>query len=176
MSVSRWHRDCRIKSQYRRLRLTSFACFLTINAFLATAAAHAAPVTWRFYETSIVSCNNSGFPIACALPPQPFVLMTLRLSGCTSTGTTTWVGTGSQPIYTGDSFTLTVPFTRPLRPPFAGDASNPRGVPCSSGGRSTICDLNISWSETAGDLTLVVFNIDGVNDSVGGLAGGALLS
>ena len=132
------------------------------------------PVTWRFYETSIVSCNNSGIPIPCVLAPQPLMLMTLRLPGYTTAGTATCLGTGSQPVYTSGSFTPIVPFTRPLRPPFAGDASNPRGVPCSSGGRPTICDLNISWSENAGNLTSVVINIDGVNDSIGGLAGRAV--
>jgi hypothetical protein len=33
--------------------------------------------------------------------------MTLALPGPTSNGTATWLGTGSQPVYTGDPFTLT---------------------------------------------------------------------
>jgi hypothetical protein len=107
---------------------------------------------------------------SCVLPPQPFVLMTLTLPAPTSAGTATWLGTGPQPICTGDSFTLTVPFTRPLTPAFAGDASNPGGIPCSNGSRATICDFNISWSETAGDLTSVSIIIDAVNDNIGGFA------
>jgi hypothetical protein len=113
--------------------------------------------------------------------------MTLTLPGPTSAGTATWLGTGTQPVYTGDRFTLTVPFTRPVTPAFAGDASNPGGIPCSNGFRETICDFNISWSETAGDLTSVGINIDAVNDNIGrgaeipfegafGLTGGPIAS
>jgi len=137
-------------------------------AFAAPIAADASPVIWSFYETAITSCNS---PRDCMLPRQPFVLMTLTLPGPTSSGTATWLGTGTQPVYTGDSFTLTVPFTRPLTPAFAGDASNPGGILCSDGGRATICDFNISWTETAGDLTSVSINLDAVNDAIGGLAG-----
>ena len=141
---------------------------ILVIGLTAPVAASAAPITWSFYETAITSCNS---PRDCMLPRQPFVLMTLALPGPTSTGTATWLDTGSPPVYTGDSFTLTVPFTRPLTPAFAGDASNPGGIPCSDGGRATICDFNISWSETAGDLTSVSINIDTVNDDIGGLAG-----
>jgi hypothetical protein len=141
---------------------------ILVIGLTAPVAASAAPVTWSFYETGITSCNS---PRDCMLPRQPFVLMTLALPGPTSSGTGTWLGTGTQSVYTGDSFTLTVPFTRPLTPAFAGDASNPGGIPCSDGGRATICDFNISWSETAGDLTSVSINIDAVNDDIGGLAG-----
>jgi hypothetical protein len=142
-------------------------------AFAAPIAADASPVTWSFYETGIVSCGlfSPQPAFVCVLPPQPFVLMTLTLPGPPSSGTATWLGTGTQPVYTGNSFTLTVPFTRPLTPAFAGDASNPGGIPCSDGGRATICDFNISWSETAGDLTSVSISIDAVNDDIGGLAG-----
>src|ERR1700738_4288535 len=145
------------------------ALVISTIASAAPIAADASPVTWSFYETGITSCNS---PRDCMLPRQPFVLMTLTLPGPTSSGTATWLGTGTQAVYTGDSFTLTVPFTRPLTPAFAGDASNPGGIPCSDGGRATICDFNISWSETAGDLTSVSINIDTVNDDIGGLAGG----
>jgi hypothetical protein len=50
---------------------------------------------------------------------------------------------------------------------------NPSGSACSNGG--DICDFNISWSETAGQLTAVDINIDLVFDNIGGMAGhGAL--
>jgi len=95
----------------------------------------------------------------------------LALPGPTSNGTATWLGTGSQPVYTGDPFTLTVPFTRPLTPAFVGAASNPGGFACPDGIRSTICDFNISWSASAGNLTSVSINLDAINDDIGGLAG-----
>jgi hypothetical protein len=128
----------------------------------------ATQITWSFYETAITSCNNPG---SCVLPPQPFVFMTLALPGPTSSGTATWLGTVNQPVYTGDSFTLTTgaSFMRPLTPAFMGGASNVSGSACSNGG--DICDFNISWSETAGQLTAVNINIDLVNDNIGGMAG-----
>jgi hypothetical protein len=127
----------------------------------------ATSVTWSFYETAITSCSNPG---SCVLP-QPFVFMTLALPGPTSNGTATWLGTVNQPVYTGDSFTLTTgaSFIRPLSPAFMGGASNPSGSACANGG--DICDFNISWSETAGQLTAVDINIDLVSDNIGGMAG-----
>jgi hypothetical protein len=147
----------------------STATLAALIGAIGPAPAGATPVTWSFYETAITSCNNPG---SCVLPPQPFVFITLALPGPTSNGSATWLGTGSQPVYTGDSFTLTVPFTRPLTPAFAGDASQiPAGTDCSNGFRATICDFNISWSEVAGVLTSVGINIDAVNDNIGGMAG-----
>jgi hypothetical protein len=135
---------------------------------IGPAPAGATPVTWSFYETAITSCNNPG---SCALPPQPFVFMTLGLPGTTSNGTATWLGTGSQPVYTGDSFTLTAPpVAQPLTPAFAGNT--PAGINCLNGGlRNTICDFNISWAEVAGVLLSVSINVDAINDNIGGMAG-----
>jgi hypothetical protein len=127
--------------------------------------ASAAPITWSFYETAITSCNN---PRDCMLPPQPFVLMTLALPGPTSTGTATWLDTGSPPVYTGDNFTLTVPFLG-ISPAFTGYPTI--GLCRAFASPRIICDFDISWSETAGDLTSVRINIDAVFDSIGGLAG-----
>src|SRR5258708_38985400 len=120
------------------------ALVISTIASAAPIAADASPVTWSFYETGIGSCGlfSPLNAFSCVLPPQPFVVMTLTLPAPTSAGTATWLGTGPQPICTGDSFTLTVPFTRPLTPAFAGDASNPGGIPCSNGSRATICDFN----------------------------------
>jgi hypothetical protein len=137
-----------------------------IIGLTAPIAASATPVTWSFYETAITSCNGS-----CVLPPQPFVLTTLILPGPTSAGTGTWDGV-SPPVYTGDNFTLTVPVEHGLllvSPAFTG---NPVIGSCGESPLpSTICDFDISWSETAGDLTAVRINIDAVNDNIGGLAG-----
>ena len=134
---------------------------------IVPAPADATPVTWSFYETAITSCSNPG---SCVLPPQPFVFMTLALPGPTSNGTATWLGTVNQPVYTGDSFTLTTRafLMQPLTPAFMGAASSIGGT-CAIGG--DICDFNISWSETAGQLTAVNINIDLVNDNIGGMAG-----
>src|SRR6266446_3773200 len=120
-------------------------------------AAKAAPVTWSFHETAITSCSSPPF---CVLPSQPFGLMTLTLPGPTSAGTAIWLGTGSLPVYTGDSFILTTAahFVPSLTPAFAGDVSNPGGASCRDGAAG-ICDFNISWSETAGVLTSLSINL-----------------
>ncbi len=143
-----------------------------VIGFMAPVAAYATPVTWSFYETGITSCNSPS-PRSCVLPPQPFVLMTLTLPGPTSNGTATWDGV-NPPVYTGDSFILTLPFTAPLTPAFVGDASNPGGGGCHTfgGSRAIVCDFEISWFETAGDLTSVNINIDALDDNIGGAAGG----
>src|SRR5260370_4974655 len=148
--------------------ILSIATLAALVGVIGPAPAGATPVTWSFHETAITSCNNPGNWV---LTPQPFVFMTLALPGPTSNGAATWLGTGSQAVYTGDSFTVTVPFTQPLMPAFAGDASQiPAGTDCSNGFHTTICDFNVSWSEVAGVLTSISINIDGVNDNIGGLA------
>src|SRR5271165_4617336 len=86
-------------------------------AFAAPVVADATPVTWSFFETGILSCN--GGPRGCVLPPQPFILMTLALPGPTSAGTATLRGTGTLPVYTGDSFALATFTPLPLTPAFA---------------------------------------------------------
>ena len=147
----------------------STATLAALIGAIGPAPAGATPVTWSFFETAITSCNSPG---NCVLPPQPFVFMTLALPGPTSNGTATWLGTGSLPVYTGDSFILTTEahFVPSLTPAFAGDVSNPGGASCSNG-PAGICDFNISWSETAGVLTSLSINFDSVFDSIGGLAG-----
>jgi hypothetical protein len=105
------------------------------------------------------------------LPPQPFVLATLVLPGPTSAGTAIWDGV-SPPVYTGDNFTLTVPVVHgalTVSPAFTGYPVI--GFCHESASPSTICDFDISWSETARDLIAVRVNIDAVNDDIGGLAG-----
>ncbi|MBV9202684.1 MAG: hypothetical protein JO320_27870 [Alphaproteobacteria bacterium] len=129
----------------------------------------ATSVTWSFFQTAITSCNSR-----CVLPPQPFVLMTLTLPGDTSTGTATWQGPGATPVYTGDSFILTVPFAT-LTSAFAGAGECVIRAPCA---------FDISWSEAVGVLRSVDINVAGFNDDIGtfagrfsfGLTGGALAS
>ena len=79
------------------------------------------------------------------------------------------------PVYTGDSFAFTVPSALPsirtLTPAFTGSSQ------CSGG--HDICDFDISWSETAGQLTAVKINLDSFDDSIGprfGLTGGPIAS
>jgi hypothetical protein len=138
-------------------------------AFLSVTSARATPVIWSFYETAITSCNIlGGVEGSCILPPQPFVLMTLTLPDSTSTGTAIWQGSPSLPVYTGDSFALSLPFkavANPLTPAFAGG-----GLACPEGvfGSGALCDFNISWAESAGVLTAISINVDGINDDIGG--------
>ena len=52
------------------------------------------------------------------------------------------------------------------------DASNPGGLDCeNAGGPPVICSFDISWSETAGDLTNISIALDAEHDNIGGLAG-----
>jgi hypothetical protein len=123
---------------------------------------------------AITSCNSPP-PFGCVLPPQPFVFMTLTLPGPTSTGTAIWQGSPS-PVYTGDSFALTLPIIRfrsPLTPAFVGAASNLLGLDCQDSfvGSGALCDFNISWAENAGVLTAISINVDAIDDNIGGLAG-----
>jgi hypothetical protein len=66
------------------------------------------------------------------------------------------------PVYTGDSFAFTVPSAlpsiQPLTPAFTGSSQ------CSGG--HDICDFDISWSETAGQLTAVQITFDSFDDSI----------
>jgi hypothetical protein len=145
---------------------------LAFIAFALCRGAGAAPVTWSFYETSILAC---GSPNACVLPPQPFVLLTLTLPEPTSAGAAPWPGGASTPVYTGDTFALSLPLSSmapfTLTSAFAGNASNPGGLDCTNSiSPRAICDFNISWSETADNLNAVSIMIDAVNDGIGGFA------
>jgi hypothetical protein len=126
-------------------------------AALATLPASAdASVTWSFYETGI-SC----FSGRCSLPPQPFVFATFTLPEPTSAGTARWGGfPGPAPVYTGDDFTLSLPFTN-LSSGFSRNDFCNRSSP--------ICDFDIVWSATSSGLSIAL-SLDAVNDNVGGQA------
>jgi hypothetical protein len=134
----------------------------------APVAASATPVIWSFHETSCVTEQGAN-----CTPPQPFVFITLTLPGATSAGSAFWQGSGSPPVYSGDSFALSVPFFgfkgAPLTPAFAGNDD------CTVASPSLICDFNIQWSETAGHLDSASISIDGVFDNIGGLTFHGLL-
>ena len=122
-----------------------------------------ATVTWSFFETGI-SCADG----LCSLPHQPFVFATLMLPGPISVGTAEWRGAGTQPVYTGDEFVLSIDILR-LSPAFNGDQG---GQECSvGGGRNTICDFTISWDAT-GSALVIRIDFDAINDNIGRFAGG----
>jgi hypothetical protein len=88
----------------------------------------------------------------------------LTLPGPTSSGSAIWQGSGTPPpVYTGDTFTLQ--YSRvTLTPAFTGG----NDLRCSLG----ICNFDISWSETAAQLTSVSLQLLGTFDQLGRAEGG----
>ena len=143
-------------------RSTTFACVLT-GAILAcglSLASAEASVTWSFYETAITSCN--ALPVACVLPPQPFVLARLLLPSDTSSGSTTYTGGGpiAQHVSTGDDFSFQVGPDRVV-----SQTLPPDGPSDCCGGFYSVVDFNISWSETAGILDRVFIDFNSSTDN-----------
>jgi hypothetical protein len=136
---------------------------LTLIATLSvlSAPADADPVTWSFYETGIGSCS----PFQCTPPPLPHVFATLTLPGPTSSGSAFWQGppVGPPPVYTGDSFSLSIEHVPTLSPAFAGNNI----ITCPNGVPNIICDFDISWTETAGQLNAISINIDTGDTNIG---------
>jgi hypothetical protein len=103
--------------------------------------------------------------------------MTLTLPGPTSNGTAFWTGAfGPPPVYTGDSFALAIQGIPTLTPAFAGNTF----VDCREL-LHVICDFDISWSATAGQLGSIAINIETGHLDVGmpfnqtfGLQGGGI--
>jgi hypothetical protein len=88
----------------------------------------------------------------------------LTLLGPTSSGTAVWFpGRGPPPpVYTGDTVTLQYSSIT-LTPAFTGsDLGN-----CSATGPGGICNFNMSWSETAGQLDRVSLQLLGSLDQLG---------
>ena len=110
------------------------------------APAAAAPVTWDFIGTGLVSC---AIPSLCVpLPPLGLTIATLVLPDETSAGHTTFEATpvSSHPIKIGDDFVFRAPILAPV-----SQTSPPDGVPQTPslfGAQS----FDISWSEVAGVL------------------------
>ena len=139
------------------------------TVLIALAPAANATVVWTFFETSCTGFSFSGpchsdHPVAF-----PFPLVTLTLPGPTSAGTAVWKpGTGPPPpVYTGDTFVLSYPGIL-LTPAFTG--SNVVGQ-CSAPSHG-ICNFDLSWSETAGQLGSVSIQVLGTNDQIGPATGG----
>jgi hypothetical protein len=129
--------------------------------------AHAA-VIWTFYETSCTELVPDSGPCPSqpgVTFPFPFPLITVTVPGPTSNFTADWQGdVGPPPVYTGDPFRLQYSALI-LTPAFTGS-----GFGCG-GGPPTICDFNISWSATAGQLTRVSLLLLGTFDNLGGSGG-----
>jgi hypothetical protein len=149
-----------------------------IFALLVAEHVAAAPVTWDFIATSCsgnVASRNSG---GCE-PQQayPVVLATLTLTGPDSAGSALWGGTGPA-TYTGDSFALDFSLNyRALTPAFTENPT-PFGE-CE--GPHEICQFDLSWSESAGQLDALQIDVNAFNDSFGysrafGLSGGSVAS
>jgi hypothetical protein len=146
-----------------------------IFALLMAEQVVAAPVTWDFVANS---CTADG---GCVSGQHyPAVLATLTLPGSDSSGSAVWSGTGPA-TYTGDSFSLdfssgyhalTPAFTENA-PPF-GECEVPR----------QICQFDLSWSESAGQLDALSLYVNAFNDTFGsgpgrsafGLNGGEIAS
>ena len=136
---------------------------------IALAPAANATVVWTFYETGCTNSTgqcHSDHPVAF-----PFPLMTLTLPGPTSAGTAVWQpGMGPPPpVYTGDTFALSYGGVLSLTPAFTG--SNVVGQ-CSPATGHGICNFDLSWGETAGQLNSVSVQLLGITDQIGRVSGG----
>ena len=156
-------------------KLSALTLLAYVFALLTAERVAAAPVTWDFYATS---CTTEIFStgIGGCDPKQqyPVLLSSLTLAGPDSSGSAVWDGFPNMPpVYSGDSFVLAF-LGPPLSPSFAGS------MQCAGG--DEICDFDLSWSETGGQLDTVSINVDEYHNSLGatflgaplGLAGGII--
>jgi hypothetical protein len=158
-------------------KCSAFILLACVFGLLTTERVAAAPVTWDFQATS---CSNFGGAGCVAAQQYPALLATLTLPGPDSAGSAFWaVDPVTPPVYTGDSFVLDFSARyRPLSPAFAGNGGNRDGC-----GPKQICDFNLSWTETAGQLTALSIDVEAFSDGFGiptgpggvfGLHGGAI--
>jgi hypothetical protein len=152
--------------------LISLACLPFINI----GAANAAPVTWDFIATGCsgnVASRNSG---GCE-PQQtyPVVLATFTLTGPDSSGSAIFNGGDGPATYAGDSFALDFSSSYPALTAAFTENPTPFGE-CE--GHSEICQFNLSWSESAGQLNALGLYVNTYNDTFGpfGLGGGSVAS
>jgi hypothetical protein len=118
-------------------------------------SADAAPVEWDFIATG---CAQGG---GCLSGQHyPVILATLTLPGLDSSGTAKYEGApGHVPIYTGDSFVLN--WDEDYHPPLLSPAFQAGPfTPCEPG---QICNFDLSWSETGGQLTALSLHVQGLN-------------
>jgi hypothetical protein len=151
------------------------AVVLAVLAFVGifSSPAHSAPVTWDFVATSC-----SPFAPASSCDPKqayPVVLATLTLPGPDSSGTAFFNSEPGPPIvvpavYTGDSFALNFSsHYRVLTPAFTQNPT-PFGE-CDGPGE--LCQLDISWSESAGQLNALHIYVNTFSDTLTALLSSA---
>jgi hypothetical protein len=137
---------------------------LAALALLAlTPPAHAAPVLWDFEATSCTVVYGASFGGCSTTQQYPAPLATLTLNGPDSSGTAVWEPEDPfaprLPVYTGDGFAFAFAGLPTIDPAFTG----PSYGECI--GPHDICDFDMSWTETAGQLTAVNINVDGFTNS-----------
>jgi hypothetical protein len=98
------------------------------------------------------------------LASYPVTVATLTLPGPDSTGSASWPFGIDVATYTGDSFAFSFDRDGPLRDLPLTQAFIPPPGGCASGFQ--LCDFNISWTESAGELTALNLQVDGFDDNV----------
>lgn len=129
---------------------------IAIGLLALPLSAQAAPVEWDFVATG---CASGG---CIAGQTYPVTLATLTLPGPDSSGSARYEGSpGHLPTYTGDGFILNWDGDyRPLDQTFQRGAF----TPCLPG---VVCNFDISWSETGGQLTALSLYVRGLNNTQG---------
>jgi len=131
--------------------------------------ADATPVTWTFITTNctafVGTCNGGQTP-GTYVP----LSLSLTLPGPTSSGSAHWGQPGnpdfsSAPVYTGDTFLLSLSDALPLTPAY-------NGMPNCTQAHQAYCDFNIFWSENAGVLDISIA-LETQNSNLGTLFGSA---
>jgi hypothetical protein len=134
--------------------MTKLSALTVATLLIATATpADAAPVTWTFITTNcaafVGTCNGGQMP-GTYVP----LSLSLTLPGPTSSGSAHWGQPGnpdfsSAPVYTGDTFLLSLSDAIPLTPAY-------NGMPNCTQAHGAFCDFNISWFENAGVLGISI--------------------
>ena len=149
-----------------------------IFALLMAEQVVAAPVTWDFVANSCSTFSGTG----CDPKQQyPALIATLTLTGPDSSGSAVFNGGAGPATYAGDSFSLDFSSSyRALTPAFT---ENPTPFGECEVARQ-ICQFDLSWSESAGQLDALSLYVNAFNDALGsgigrdafGLNGGEIAS
>jgi hypothetical protein len=141
-------------------------------ALLTAERVEAAPVEWDFIATGCTSYYYDGGCISGQ--HYPVTLATFTLPGLDSSGTAVFNGGHGPATYTGDSFVLD--FSSDYHSLTSAFTQNP--TPFGECFIHQICQFNISWSESGGQLDAVSLYVNAYNDTFGpfGLGGGVVAS
>jgi hypothetical protein len=137
-------------------KCSAFILLACAFALLTAERVEAGPVAWDFIATGCSGGCISG-------QSYPVTLATLTLPGPDSSGTAKYEGApGHVPIYTGDSFILNwdADYSRPGLPGLTSDYQTGAFTPCLPG---NVCNFDISWSESNGQLTALSIYVRGLN-------------